>query len=138
MCFTGQNCHCSQTTDKTADKERHAVILTAKETAVAFSRQHLTTKCSATDLGITVREVGDLYQDYYHFPQGLYISYITPGSPAEQPDLQCGDIIQTVNGQPVFTETAFLEQIAGNEPLLLTIYRDGKTQPVSVAMTEVQ
>lgn len=112
------------------------------EPAVSFYRQEHTPAAdgvSAPVLGLTGQELTALYQNYYELPQGLYISHITPGSPAERADLRCGDILQAVGGQPISTETEFLqicENLHGGQRITVTVYRDQDTLTLPLTVAE--
>lgn len=114
---------------------------TSDEPAVSFYRQEYSEAQGvvAPALGLTGQELTALYQDYYDLPQGLYISHITPGSPAEQADLRCGDIVQAVGDAPIVTEADFLQHIAAlqdGQQISITVYRDNSTitVPLTVAV----
>ena len=114
---------------------------TSDEPAVSFYRQEQAEKndgVTALSLGLTAQELTALYQDYYDLPQGLYISHIMSGSPAEQADLRCGDILQAVGNMPVATEADFLQQIAAlqdGQQITVTVYRDSNTVTVPLTVT---
>lgn len=54
-------------------------------------------------LGITGRDVTSEYEQAYGIPQGIYISEVSAGSPAEKAGLQKGYIITKLNGTSVKT-----------------------------------
>lgn len=112
------------------------------EPAVSFQRQEHTSAAdgvSAPVLGLTGQEFTALYQDYYDLPQGLYISHITPGSPAERADLRCGDILQAVGDHPISTEAEFLQiltNLQGGQQITVTVYRNQNTLTLPLTVAE--
>lgn len=112
------------------------------EPAVSFYRQDQTVASDGVDapaLGLTGQELTTLYQHYYELPRGLYISHITPGSPAERADLRCGDILQAVGGHSVATEEEFLQiltSLQAGQHITVTVYRDSRTLTVPLTVTE--
>jgi regulator of sigma E protease len=60
---------------------------------------------------------------------------VLPGSPAEKAGLKTGDIIQSIDGEPVSTSIALVEMVNGSKgrPLTLGLARDGK--PVTLTVT---
>ena len=114
---------------------------TSDEPAVSFHRQEYSSAegVIAPSLGLTGQELTALYQDYYDLPQGLYISHIAPGSPAERADLRCGDIVQAIGGSPIATEADFLRHIAAlqdGQQITVTVYRDRSTVTVPLTVTK--
>ena len=60
---------------------------------------------------------------------GAYVSDITPGGPAEKAGLDVGDIVKTVNGNPVKGPTELTRRIADvavGEKVQLSVLRNGK------------
>jgi S1-C subfamily serine protease len=67
---------------------------------------------------------------------GVVVTRVTPGSPAEQAGLRPRDIITSVNGQPLQTDTALAEALANHQvgdTLQLTVQRG--TQPLTLSVT---
>ena len=78
-------------------------------------------------LGMTCQEISGLYRSYNQLPNGLYVSYVEPGSAAALADICAGDILVAINGDPV----TFPEELAQAAELLcpgkqleLTFYRE--------------
>ena len=101
------------------------------ETAISFYPQDEITDAApgvyTSVLGLEGQELSDLYRNFYDLPQGLYISHITPGGPADLAKLQCGDILQAINAHPVTTEGEFLQIITDlqkGQDISVTVCRD--------------
>ena len=80
-------------------------------------------------LGITGESVTTFYQLYYNLPGGLYISDLAPGCDAEKQGLRPGDILLTVDGSRVVTQTDLdnvVYTLEVGEIIPITVYRDGK------------
>ncbi|MGX8692942.1 MAG: S1C family serine protease [Clostridia bacterium] len=90
-------------------------------------------------IGITIGPIPDSAIEEYGLPAGLYIVTVSPGSDAEAKGLKAGDILLTVNGQPV-TETKQVadikDQFGVGDELYFRIWRDGKTFEVAVALVD--
>ena len=50
-------------------------------------------------LGIYGQDVPESYQERFGWPEGVYVSQVTTGSPASLAGLQSGDIITSINGK---------------------------------------
>ena len=64
----------------------------------------------------------------------LQLSFVEPGYPAEKAGLKKGDLILSVNGQPIHSPTRFQEATrnSGGKPIEIEYRRDGKTNRISV------
>jgi regulator of sigma E protease len=64
----------------------------------------------------------------------IQIAGLVPGYPAEKAGIQKGDILVSVNGQPVHSVTKFQEltQNSGGKPLEIEVKRGGNTQSLTV------
>ena len=97
--------------------------------------------CIGDPLGIQVESISLLYQMYYDLPNGLHITYVEPGSPADQAGLTVGDILLRVENISV-TGTEELENalcsFTPGDPIQLTIYRGSEQISVSVILGEIQ
>ena len=64
----------------------------------------------------------------------LQLSFVEPGYPAEKAGLRKGDLILSVNGQPIHSPTRFQEATrnSGGKPIEIEYRRDGQTYRVSV------
>lgn len=105
-----------------------------KETAAAAD----TVVCFPA-LGIKGQSLSAFYQVYYHLPQGLYITEVTPGSDAAAKGLLPADVLVSVNGQPVTSEQALQEMLAACVPgdtVQLAVCRDDRTKTLEVEIGE--
>jgi serine protease Do len=70
-------------------------------------------------LGITGQDVTSQYAEYYNMPEGIYVSEVSSGSPAEKAGLKKGYIITGINNTSVTTLEALQEKLtkckAGDE-----------------------
>lgn len=65
-------------------------------------------------LGIVGTDVTQEYSSYLNIPEGVYITQITGGSPAETAGLQAGDVITSVDGTD-YTEMKALSSYIGTK-----------------------
>ena len=63
-------------------------------------------------LGITGRDVTSEYVKAYGLPEGIYVSEVTSGSPAEKAGIRSGYIITGINGKEVKTLTDLQEKLS--------------------------
>jgi regulator of sigma E protease len=68
-------------------------------------------------------------------PTSVLISGISPGSPAARVGLETGDLILSVDGEPVGSFSSFAETVrtSGGRTLQLVYARDGRLQQVAIA-----
>lgn len=90
-------------------------------------------------LGISGQVVSELYRCYNGWPQGIYISRVTPGSPAAQAKLSPGDILISLDGNAIANEEDFrsvLSALSAGRVHAVTIYRNGSriTLPLSLGV----
>ena len=71
-----------------------ALLMTS---AVAFAQDEAASSSETTPPFIGIR--------YWHHDEGLYVTGIIPNTPAAAVDLEAGDIVASVNGEPIRVET---------------------------------
>lgn len=88
------------------------------------------TESSSTEnsayLGVTVNEITDEVSMLYNMPDGLYITSVADGSPAQLAGLQTGDIISSIDGTSIKTFDELSSYIAGKnagDVSTITFYR---------------
>lgn len=90
-------------------------------------------------VGITVGPIPESAANYFDLPRGLYVSAVAPGSDAEAQGIRVGDIVTAINGVGV-RETADVAEIISQYEvgaiMTFTIYRDGETLYIDVALVE--
>ena len=75
----------------------------------------------------------------YGVKNGVVISSVRPGTPAEQAGLQTGDTITAVNGKPVRTGDELVSLISASKPgtkVDLSFIRDGKEKDAKVTVAD--
>lgn len=89
-------------------------------------------------IGVAVTDTPQEYQ-FYGLPQGATVRNVEKGSPAEQADLQPGDIITQIDDQ-VLTGSRelvrYLRKCTAGQTLQLKLYRKGETLEVSLTVEE--
>nr|MCR5623986.1 trypsin-like peptidase domain-containing protein [Lachnospiraceae bacterium] len=63
-------------------------------------------------LGITGTDISETYAEYYGMPEGVYVTDVSEGSPAEEAGIQKGDIITSFNGTEIKTIEEFQTKIS--------------------------
>lgn len=72
-------------------------------------------------------------------PYGIVVEATDPGSPAEKAGLQAGDVISSVNGQPVHSGADLVNPIAATavgQPVELHFFRDKQPRDVSLTVAD--
>jgi len=93
-------------------------------------------------LGVTIQSVDADLASSLSLPsaRGAIVSSVTPGGPAEQAGIKRGDVIVSVNNQPVADNNVLRNQIASlapNSNATVTIVRNGREQNVPVTLGEL-
>ena len=90
-------------------------------------------------LGITGEAVSSFDQLYYRLPRGLLVTAVAEGSCAQNSGLEVGDIVLSIDGNPV-TDSSSLRTILYNyEPgdeVTVVIYRSGRRYTGTVVLDE--
>ena len=90
-------------------------------------------------IGITVAAISAEDAEHYGLPGGLYISAVSKTSDAAAKGVRPGDILIEANGEPV-RETddlmAIRDSLRVGDTLTLTLYRDGETFDVDIALVD--
>jgi regulator of sigma E protease len=63
------------------------------------------------------------------------IDEVEPGSPAQKGGLQAGDVVESINGEPVVTWLQLVEHVRGSNGRLIkfVVKRDGKDVPIEIS-----
>ena len=92
-------------------------------------------------LGIQGESFSVFYQRFYRIPQGLYVTQVQSGSPAEAAGMLSGDIILSADGTALSSmddlDSLLYSHVPG-ETMVLTVYRSGRQGDVSVTLAEKQ
>ena len=88
-------------------------------------------------LGVAVQGMNQTLANSFGMqkPQGALVSSVDPGGPAAKAGLQPGDVILSVNGEPVTDSSALPSQIAGLAPgstAAVQVWRDKGTKDLKV------
>ena len=89
-----------------------------------------TGKVEHARLGVGVQEVNQALADSFNLdrPEGALVSTVEKGSPADKAGLQAGDVIRSVNGQPIVASGDLPALISGSTPgdsVKLGVWRKG-------------
>ena len=89
-------------------------------------------------LGVSVQEVNQSLADSFGLdrPAGALVANVEKGSPADKAGLQTGDVIRSINGQPVIASGDLSAIVSASSPgqrATLEVWRNGK--PVQISAT---
>jgi serine protease Do len=94
-------------------------------------------------LGVEVRAVEAVDAEIYGLEQvrGAFVAAVVPGEPAATAGVRAGDVILSVDGQPVRNDTDMITRLAALRPggqVTLGIRRDRRDQQLSVRLGEFE
>ena len=90
-------------------------------------------------IGIVAGSVSPEAMELYGLPDGIYVSEVNDGSDAKAQGLQVGDVITAVNGHRVNSVAQvnlIKEDLVVGDSITLTVYRDGETFDMDVALVD--
>ena len=90
-------------------------------------------------LGLEGEIISRFDQYYYRIPAGLYITYVDPDSDAFQQGIESGDILISLDGQRISTQSELDQMLYGmnvGDTLEVIIYRDGNQYRIQLTLTE--
>lgn len=93
-------------------------------------------------IGVQVQELSRDLAASFGLPdaRGALVAGLEPGGPADKAGVQIGDIILSVNGQPVESSADLARLVASNKPgtqLNLEVWRNKQRVPIKVTTAEV-
>lgn len=91
-------------------------------------------------LGVVIQEVTPDMIDALGTSSGVLISQVEPGSPADKAGIKAGDVVVSINGQPIKYARELRNKIGlmqAGKQTDITVLRDGKQQTFAVKVTEV-
>ncbi len=92
-------------------------------------------------LGITGESLSMAFRAYYRLPAGLFITHVAPGSPAALVGVEEGDILLTIDGNPISTMDqlkTFLYNKNPGDKVTIQIYRSGQQATAEVELAEAK
>lgn len=101
-----------------------------------------TGKAEHARLGIAVQEVNEAFADSFKLdkPEGALISNVEKGGPADKAGLQSGDVIRSVNGQPIVTSgdlPAVISVATPGQNVQLNIWRQGASKDIAARLGNI-
>ncbi len=90
-------------------------------------------------IGVGIQEMGKDLQEYYDVSEGVLITEVFSGEPAEKAGIKKGDIVTAVNGESIDSPRDLSRKIANIEPdtdVTLSILRDGEKTEVTVTVAK--
>jgi serine protease Do len=107
-----------------------------------FAFDYLTTfdnPFSRQRLGVTVTQLSDQLAAYFGVKQGVLVSEVTSGSPAETAGVKAGDIITTINSRAVSTADDVVRELRAVAPgsgVEVRVMRDRKPLTLTAKLPE--
>ena len=91
-------------------------------------------------IGIKGTDVSSEYAQYYNLPEGIYVSSVTSGSPAEKAGIKKGDVVVKYKGKDVTTMEGLQEKMSrskAGDKVEITVKRadNGEYKEVKVTVT---
>jgi membrane-associated protease RseP (regulator of RpoE activity) len=92
-------------------------------------------------LGVGLTELTPELRAHFGAPddQGVMVSKVEPGSPAEKAGIKVGDVLTSVDGQEVETSWDVMLKVRGlddGQQVPVEVWRNGKAQSLTVAVVE--
>lgn len=90
--------------------------------------------------GLYLQELSDGLRGYFKVEDGVLISEVVDGSPADKAGLKSGDVIVRLDGEEVDNESEIRREIRAHKPgesLNFTVKRDGAETTISVKLGSV-
>ena len=81
------------------------------------------------------------YASQRGWPEGAYVSNVTPGGPAAKAGISAGDVLTKINGVAIKSSLELTHQLLKYKPgdtVSVTVFRDNKTLEVSLVLTEIK
>jgi Do/DeqQ family serine protease len=93
-------------------------------------------------LGVTIQSVDADLASSLNLPaaRGAIVSAVTPGGPADRAGIKRGDVIVSVNNQPIADNNVLRNHVASlgpNSNASVTVIRNGREQKVQVTLAEL-
>jgi len=94
-----------------------------------------TGKASHARLGVSVQEVNQAFADSFQLdkPEGALVAGVEDGGPADKAGLKSGDVIRSIDGQPIVASgdlPAFVGQATPGSQVRMEIWRHGKREDI--------
>jgi serine protease Do len=91
-------------------------------------------------LGVMVQDVNQALADSFNLksPEGALVARVEPGSPADQAGLKSGDVIRSVNGQPIVSSgdlTAQVMMMRSGDKVSLDVLRQGHPTAITAQLS---
>jgi len=110
------------------------------EVAIRVKNQIVATgKVQHARLGVTVQEVNQALADSFKLdrPEGALVASVEKDSPAQKAGLQTGDVIRSVNGQPIVASSDLSALVGLSTPgdhLRMEVWRQGRRMEVAAQL----
>jgi len=92
-------------------------------------------------LGLTGESISLFEQYYYRWPAGLILTHVSEGSDAERQGVESGDILVSINDQPILSQDSLdtaLYPMNPGDTVTAIIYRNGSHYQLTLTLTEAR
>lgn len=115
-------------------------LATAEPILEELMNQKSVSESDRAYLGITGQDVSGEYAEAYGMPEGIYVSQVTSGSPAEKAGVKTGYIITGINGNAVKNMEQLQEKLSRCEAgekgtLTVVVSNDGEAKEKNLQVT---
>ncbi len=90
-------------------------------------------------IGVGIQELSQDLQEYYDVAEGVLITGVFPGEPADTAGIESGDIITAINGEKVASPRELSKKVADIQPgsdVLITFVRNGEEHEVTATVAK--
>ena len=114
-----------------------AIPISMAEAVIAQLRE--TGEVTRGWIGVAIQELTRELKEYYDAPEGVLITDVFSGDPADEAGIEPGDIIVAVNGEKVESPGELSRKIADimpGEDVVLSVIRDGEEKEITATVAK--
>ncbi len=124
-----------------ATQETIVIYADSSTMAIRYPTQSQSLEEENAALGMAGETVTRFDQNYFHVPQGLYLSYVDEDSDAFSQGIGPGDILMSINGKAITSQAELTQLVSGCQPgetVQAVFYRDGEEVTLTLTVGEIE